>query len=479
MADQEMLNFIKQRLTANVSREALEKELHIQGYSDQEISEAFAATAVDMAVPAVSASAISTMTAVPLTSQSSQVVNQINPTTGSLPNFSALLSSAVSILKDRPGTLFGIAAIAALPQEIPGLIALAFGGSAAWIYSLGIPLLILVVLVYTVVSLVTYVWGAVAILYAIKDRAERIGISESFARSRNMIGSWVWVNVLTSAAVFAGFILFIIPGIIFGIWFSFAAIVLIAENIRGTQALSKSKEYVKGHVDEIFTRFFLLGLLYIPFYIVIAIVSVVATHLGPVGTVLQQIVGFASSLIYIPLGLAFQFVLYENLRSLQGTPQTKKSVASVIFMVIVGLLFAVALIGIIASVALASLSTAKEKGRDARRISDTKELQLALELYSDEHNVYPVSLDQLVPEGDIENVPVDPTTAVPYQYQVGANDLSYQLCATLEENAATSTFGDLATGGTFTNGEYCMSDSLSDATTSTSARDTATTTQTQ
>ena len=57
---------------------------------------------------------------------------------------------------------------------------------------------------------------------------------------------------------------------------------------------------------------------------------------------------------------------------------------------LIELLVVIAIIGILSSVVLASLNSAREKARDARRVSDLKQMQVALELYYDSHNAYPV-----------------------------------------------------------------------------------------
>ena len=56
---------------------------------------------------------------------------------------------------------------------------------------------------------------------------------------------------------------------------------------------------------------------------------------------------------------------------------------------LIELLVVIAIIGILSSVVLASLSTAREKSRDAKRISDIGQIQLALELYFDANQSYP------------------------------------------------------------------------------------------
>lgn len=56
----------------------------------------------------------------------------------------------------------------------------------------------------------------------------------------------VLVSVLVGLAVLGGTILFIIPGIIFAVWFSFANYFLILEDKRGIEALKASKKLVQG-----------------------------------------------------------------------------------------------------------------------------------------------------------------------------------------------------------------------------------------
>jgi len=56
---------------------------------------------------------------------------------------------------------------------------------------------------------------------------------------------------------------------------------------------------------------------------------------------------------------------------------------------LIELLVVIAIIGILSSVVLASLSTARQKSRDAKRISDIGQIQLALELFFDANQSYP------------------------------------------------------------------------------------------
>jgi prepilin-type N-terminal cleavage/methylation domain-containing protein len=58
---------------------------------------------------------------------------------------------------------------------------------------------------------------------------------------------------------------------------------------------------------------------------------------------------------------------------------------------LIELLVVVAIIGLLASVILASLNTARGKARDAKRESDLNNIQIALEMYYDKYGTYLVA----------------------------------------------------------------------------------------
>ena len=119
---------------------------------------------------------------------------------------------------------------------------------------------------------------------------------------------------------------------------------------------------------------------------------------------------------------------------------------------LIELLVVIAIIGILSSVVLASLNSARKKSRDARRVADIKQVQLALELYFDSNPAtgYPVALSLLAPTY-IPVVPTDPSTQAAYPYSAlgsGTNCTSYHLRATLEEttNSALNSDSDAVAG---------------------------------
>ncbi|HEY0980040.1 MAG TPA: type II secretion system protein [Candidatus Paceibacterota bacterium] len=57
---------------------------------------------------------------------------------------------------------------------------------------------------------------------------------------------------------------------------------------------------------------------------------------------------------------------------------------------LIELLVVIAVIGILASVVLASLNSARAKARDAKKMADMKSVSTALELYYDKYGTYPL-----------------------------------------------------------------------------------------
>lgn len=154
-----------------------------------------------------------------------------------------------------------------------------------------------------------------------------------------------------------------------------------------------------------------------------------------------------------------QYINFGNIRIIPR--RTRRGSRSCITgFTLIELLVVIAIIGVLASIVLASLSSARSKSRDARRIADIKQIQLALELYYDANSQsYPPALATCTPGSNlfyglealigtyIPVVPRDPQTpTLCYRYATNAASApvtAYHLGATLEgANPATNSDKD-------------------------------------
>ncbi len=113
---------------------------------------------------------------------------------------------------------------------------------------------------------------------------------------------------------------------------------------------------------------------------------------------------------------------------------------------LIELLVVIAIIGILSSIVLASLNTARLKSRDARRIADIKQVQLALQLFYDANSSYPTTTLAVLAPAYIATIPRDPVGQTAYFYDPiasGGSASSYHLAATLEDTANQALQSDL------------------------------------
>lgn len=126
---------------------------------------------------------------------------------------------------------------------------------------------------------------------------------------------------------------------------------------------------------------------------------------------------------------------------------------------LIELLVVIAIIGILSSVVLASLNDARQKSRDAKRVADIKQLQLALELFFDSNGAYPTAVQFAATDGSglvpdyIPALPGDPIGGANYFYESLSSNTDYHIGANLEADGHSALSADVdADGSVITDG---------------------------
>lgn len=124
---------------------------------------------------------------------------------------------------------------------------------------------------------------------------------------------------------------------------------------------------------------------------------------------------------------------------------------------LVELLVVIAIIGVLATLVLIQLGTARARARDAKRIADISQYRTAIELYFDDNGAYPINIeDQIIlgPYFSSTNLPKDPSTGLRYGYAYNVNPPRYHIYAELERRniQAFSADADINSTGWFGQG---------------------------
>ena len=177
-------------------------------------------------------------------------------------------------------------------------------------------------LILGVVSYFLSLWFSIAFIKTISDsyNGKNVeNIKTAIGSTKKLILPTLIVSILTGLAVLAGFLLLIIPGVIFSVWFAFSFYVVVLEEKHGTEAMRESKKLVKDRWFATFFRLLIPSLLFLlvssilltPFkYVIASSQSVLITSLVDI---LSSIVNIALA----PLLVASQAILYNELKKTQ------------------------------------------------------------------------------------------------------------------------------------------------------------------
>lgn len=230
----------------------------------------------------------------------SNVKSQLsNVDNGYISNPIELVKPSWEALKVNFGTLLiavlmplAVAALAVVAIFVLGVASRTGGGALA----LGLTLLLGLIALVLVVLLIP-----VFPLTLLKSvRGEKISFREAYEQGRPFVLRLIGIGILTALAVLGGFILLIIPGLIFTAWFALGAYVCIDENKGVVESMKRSKQLVTGHVWEMW------GMIALPS--VVGIINII------------PVLGWIISTIFQVAYLPAQALRYDQLKATEGKP---------------------------------------------------------------------------------------------------------------------------------------------------------------
>jgi len=137
-------------------------------------------------------------------------------------------------------------------------------------------------------------WAKVALLCAVREK--EVDLKKILSIAWGKLGSFFWISFLSSVAIMGGYLLLIVPGIIFSVWFAFSLYIFIAEGLKGKSALKRSKQLVQGIWWPVFGRIVALG--------VIALLISWIKFFGPI----------INAFFMIPFSVVYMYALYDDVK---------------------------------------------------------------------------------------------------------------------------------------------------------------------
>jgi hypothetical protein len=148
-----------------------------------------------------------------------------------------------------------------------------------------------------VAGIAGFSWGWGALVAASLD--EKLDLRGAFARGGEKLLPFALVSFLVGFVITGGFLLFLIPGIIFSVWFFFAYFVIFDDDTRGMSALLKSRAYVSGRWFDVFLR--------------LIVIWACSALLGAI-----PLVGPLLALVAVPYFMVYQALLFRDLKQASG-----------------------------------------------------------------------------------------------------------------------------------------------------------------
>lgn len=160
---------------------------------------------------------------------------------------------------------------------------------------------LLIMIIFWIFFMVLSAWaGATYTIAASQVVGGRIiGVRETFKVGWQRAWKYFATQFLVGFTVLGGLILFIIPGVIFGLWFSFSLLFAVVEENNVVESMKKSKELVSGYFWPILGRFTVITL-------IVLLMNLVLSFIPFIGPLITMFIG--------PFSFLFYYLVFEDLK---------------------------------------------------------------------------------------------------------------------------------------------------------------------
>ena len=150
-------------------------------------------------------------------------------------------------------------------------------------------------------------WMGSSFLTAVTKVADAkvLEVKETFREGRTILWRVMGASVISSLVTGVGYLLLVIPGVIFSVWFSFTLYIVVTKGARAFEAIKKSKELVNGYFWPVAGRLLVFTLLNILIQSALSIKQI-------------ETVGGIISFLLTPYFVLLSYLLYLDVKRAKG-----------------------------------------------------------------------------------------------------------------------------------------------------------------
>lgn len=225
-----------------------------------------------------------------------------------------LLRLTSTIYRRNAGLYLGYAGWLMIPSSAVAIAAAVVHPEQSWILDLGQVVIFLMTL--GVWILLTRITGNIV-------AQQKINLDELSRKTMELLWPVFWVGLAVTVIQVVGFVLLIIPGVLFLVWYGFAEMEVVINEQRGLTALQESRALSRGRFFPVLWRLLLGPLVLLAVYVslsagLISLVELIAT--GSVtfftGTpsLAANLIQTITDVFALPIFVIYPAVLYLDLK---------------------------------------------------------------------------------------------------------------------------------------------------------------------
>lgn len=161
-----------------------------------------------------------------------------------------------------------------------------------------------------VAVIVVSILGTAAQVLAIADPTGKNTVMKAYQSAKPYFLSYLLIAILSGITIAVGFLLFIVPGVVFAVWFCFTYFTLLIEGKKGIEAMKASKEHVRGMFLDVFVRLIVLFIIY---FVIMFIVGFVFSMFS--SGMMVQVATDIISVFIAPYALVYLYRLYQDVKA--------------------------------------------------------------------------------------------------------------------------------------------------------------------